>query len=61
MAGNETNDTARLMCRGGWPRATMIASEKALKIADEYISAVANIDISRVDSVKRNPEWNVMQ
>ena len=50
-------DIARLMCRGGWPRATMIASEKALKIADEYISAVANIDISRVDSVKRNPEF----
>ncbi len=50
-------DIARLMCRGGWPRATMIASEKALKIADEDISAVANIDISRVDSVKRNPEF----
>jgi hypothetical protein len=51
------DDIARFMCRGGWPRATMIASEKALKIADEYISAVANIDISRVDSVKRNPEF----
>jgi len=51
------DDIARFMCRGGWPRATMIDSEKALKIADEYISAVANIDISRVDSVKRNPEF----
>jgi len=51
------DDIARFMCRGGWPRATMIDSEKTLKIADEYISAIANIDISRVDSVKRNPEF----
>ena len=50
-------DIARLMCRGGWPIATTIDSEKALKIANEYISAVANIDISSVNSVKRNPEF----
>lgn len=46
-----------LMCRGGWPRATIIDSEFALKIAGEYISAIANIDISRVDNVKRDPEF----
>ena len=33
-------------------RATIGDSEFALKIAGEYISAIANIDISRVDNVK---------
>lgn len=50
-------DIAWLMCRGGWPGASMIDSDKALKIADEYIAAITNIDISRVDNVKRSPEF----
>ncbi len=50
-------EIAILMCRGGWPRATIIGSDLALKIAGEYISAIANIDISRVDNVKRDPEF----
>lgn len=53
----ELEDIARLMCRGGWPGACIINSDKALKIADEYITAVTNIDISRVDNVKRSPEF----
>lgn len=53
----ELEDIARLMCRGGWPGACIIDSDKALKIADEYITAVTNIDISRVDNVKRSPEF----
>ena len=36
----ELEDIARLMCRGGWPGACIIDSDKALKIADEYITAV---------------------
>lgn len=50
-------DIAKCICRGGWPRATMIDSDNALKIAGEYITAIANIDISRVDNVKRDPEF----
>lgn len=53
----ELEDIARLICRGGWPGACIINSDKALKIADEYITAVTNIDISRVDNVKRSPEF----
>lgn len=53
----ELEDIARLMCRGGWPGACINDSDKALKIADEYITAVTNIDISRVDNVKRSPEF----
>ena len=53
----ELEDIARLMCRGGWPGACIINSDKALKIADEYITAVTNIDISSVDNVKRSPEF----
>ncbi len=50
-------DIAKLMCRGGWPRATMIDSDNALKIAGEYVTAISNIDISRVDNIKRDPDF----
>jgi len=50
-------DIAKLMCRGGWPRASLIDSNNALSIAYEYITAITNIDISRIDNVKRDPEF----
>lgn len=50
-------DIAKCMCRGGWPMATMMDSDHAMKIAGEYITAIVNSDISRVDNVKRDPEF----
>ncbi len=48
---------AFLVCRGGWPRATLKESEKAALIqAKEYYEAVTRFDISRVDNVQRDPE-----
>ena len=49
------DEIAYLICRGGWPIATTLESEYALETAFDYYDAVTDIDISRVDGVKRNP------
>jgi len=48
-------DTARLVCRGGWPQAVDQRGEAALDQAFDYVEAVVNSDISRVDGVSRDP------
>ncbi len=48
-------DTAYLICRGGWPQAVNQGGETALDSAFDYVDAVVNSDISRVDGVSRNP------
>lgn len=47
---------AWLICRGGWPKATMVSKEVALDMAYRYYEAVVHSDISRVDNVSREPE-----
>jgi predicted AAA+ superfamily ATPase len=47
---------AYLICRGGWPKATLQSEDIALDRALEYFDAVANIDASKVDGVQRDPE-----
>lgn len=43
-------------CRGGWPESLDVASDKAkLLIAKDYVHAVCEEDISRIDNVQRNP------
>ena len=49
-------DIAFLTCRGGWPWATLIAEEVALDQAVDYVDAVVDKDIQRVDGVKRSAE-----
>ena len=49
------DEIAFLICRGGWPIATTLDSEYALETAFDYYDAVTDIDISRVDGVKRSP------
>jgi hypothetical protein len=46
---------AFLVCRGGWPRAAMQSPALALDRAVDYLDAVINADIQRVDGVLRNP------
>ena len=48
-------DVAYLICRGGWPQAVNQGGETALDRAFEYVDAIVNSDISRVDGVERNP------
>ena len=53
----DIDQLAFLICRGGWPRATLTKNEKAALIqAREYYEAVVRTDISRVDDVERNPD-----
>lgn len=47
---------AYLICRGGWPKATLQGDDIALDRAFEYYDAVSNIDASKVDGVQRDPE-----
>ena len=47
---------AYLICRGGWPASLNISEDEALNIPKDYLDAVCNSDISRVDGVSRNPE-----
>jgi hypothetical protein len=44
-------------CRGGWPQTLDAISEKAkLIIAQDYVRAICEDDISSIDKVQRNPE-----
>lgn len=46
---------AFLTCRGGWPRAIGQPKEVALQQAFDYLDAMVQTDISRVDGVARDP------
>ncbi len=50
------DDIAFLLCRGGWPRATMLKEKIALGEARDYFEAIYKVDIHRVDSVRRSSE-----
>ena len=49
-------EIAHLTCRGGWPKATEMSGRAALRQAFDYVDAVVNADISRVDDVRRDPD-----
>lgn len=44
------------ICRGGWPASVARKGEAALRMAMDYIDAVINYDVSRVDGIEKNPE-----
>ncbi|MCH3966034.1 MAG: DUF4143 domain-containing protein [Bacilli bacterium] len=45
-------------CRGGWPKTLAIKSKEAkLLVAKDYFKQIFQEDISRIDHVKRNPDW----
>lgn len=53
----DLDQLAFLVCRGGWPKATLKTNPKAALLqAKEYYKAVASADISRADGVERNEE-----
>ena len=49
-------DLAYVLCRGGWPNSLKMDRNDALEVAKNYIDALVNSDISRVDGVKRDPK-----
>ena len=51
----DLDEMAYLLCRGGWPQAVaMSGCRAALEQAFNYVDAVAENDISRVDGVRRD-------
>ncbi len=48
------DDIAFLICRGGWPLSIDVSDEVALRQAIDYVDAVAEEDITRVDGVRKN-------
>ena len=44
------------LCRGGWPASVMKNEASALRMSRDYVEAVINHDVSRVDDVEKNPE-----
>ena len=52
---DDLDEIAYIMCRGGWPQAVSLSGKRAaLEQAFNYVDAVAESDISRVDGVKRD-------
>lgn len=47
-------EIAYLICRGGWPRATLQGKNIALGRAFDYYDMLVKTDISRVDGIKRD-------
>lgn len=48
-------DVAYLLCRGGWPQALDMERRHALRQPFEYLKAIVETDIMRVDGVERRP------
>lgn len=52
------SELAFLICRGGWPGSIHLTPKAALQQALNYVDAIANHDISRVDNVNRSPDFS---
>jgi uncharacterized protein len=53
-AKGSLEDIAFLVCRGGWPKAIGQEKDVALQQALDYVDAITQADISRVDGVSRS-------
>lgn len=49
-------EIAFAICRGGWPASIQVEKDVALSMAEAYVDAVINHDVSRVDGIEKNPE-----
>lgn len=47
---------AFVLCRGGWPASVKQKESTALRMAMDYVEAIINYDVSRVDNVEKNPD-----
>ena len=50
-------EIAFLLCRGGWPGTLGRKRDAALRMASNYVKAICESDISRVDDVQRDPDF----
>ena len=51
----DVEDIAWLCCRGGWPRGVSVGGGASLEIPLDYVRALCDEEVSRVDGVKRDP------
>jgi len=56
ISGLSIQEIAFALCRGGWPASVKQKGATALRMAVDYVEAVINYDVSRVDKVEKNPE-----
>lgn len=58
MPSNDINieQLAFLICRGGWPKSTLLRKNASLDEAFDYFDAIYNVDIHRVDNIRRSSE-----
>lgn len=52
----DIHQIAFLICRGGWPQSTLIDGDVALDEAQDYVEAIYQRDIHRIDDVRRSSE-----
>ena len=45
---------AYVLCRGGWPASIDLKGLPSLRMATDYVEAIINQDVSRVDGVEKN-------
>ena len=46
------------ICRGGWPKSLMNQTERSkLEVAKDLYRQTYSVDISSIDTVRRNPRW----
>lgn len=49
-------DLSYAICRGGWPASLSFPKDDALEVARNYVDAIVEEDVSRVDGIERNPQ-----
>lgn len=47
---------AYLLCRGGWPASLELGEKIAIRMAMDYVDAIINQDVCKVDGIEKNPE-----
>ncbi|MDR0865635.1 MAG: DUF4143 domain-containing protein [Candidatus Symbiothrix sp.] len=56
MSALSIEQIAFAICRGGWPQSVKQKNSSALRMAANYVDAVINLDVQRVDDIEKNPE-----
>lgn len=56
MSNTDVEGLAHAICRGGWPAALQIEREYSYDMARNYVDAIVQEDIVRVDGIERNPQ-----
>jgi predicted AAA+ superfamily ATPase len=56
IGNHSLTDLIGLICRGGWPGLIGMPLEDAGEVIGSYIDTMAELDLSRIDNVRRDPD-----